>query len=78
METLALRHKNTVAGAVVRAILRTEIDAGYLIAEGAAYKCGFHAMGSPAAKHCADADHDYRIMLNGVRVGGPYWPVLGP
>lgn len=31
---MILRHRNTIAGAVTRAILRAEADQGFLIAEG--------------------------------------------
>lgn len=59
---MELRHRNTIAGAVCRAILRTEADPSYLIAEPAAYKCALIQRGCNAQTICAEATRDIQIM----------------
>jgi hypothetical protein len=61
---MILRTRNTIAGAVCRATLRTEADPGYLIAEPAAYKCALAERGSNPLQLCADATRDYDVVLN--------------
>ena len=59
---IPLRQKNTIAGAVARAILRTEADPSYLIAEQVAYKCALIAKGCDAQTICEDAKRDFEWM----------------
>lgn len=59
---IPLRHKNTIAGRVTAAILRTEIDAGFLAAEPTAYKCALHDMGVPVRNTIQDATRDALMM----------------
>ncbi len=73
---IPLRHKNTVAGRVVAAILRAEIDPGYWVAESVAYKCAFHDQGSHVKNHLLAADRDALLMRVSVR-DGQRWPFHG-
>lgn len=59
---IPLRYKKTVAGRVTAAILRSEIDPGFVVAEGVAYKCHFIDAGCNAQKLCAEADRDFQQM----------------
>lgn len=66
---MILRTRNTIAGAVCRAILRAEADPGYRSAEGTAYKCALAERGCNPLQLCEDAHRDYLMMLRLGRSG---------
>lgn len=59
-----LRARNTIAGAIARAIHRSEAGPSYPAPEGATYKAALIERGASCQHVCADATRDFAVMLD--------------